>query len=371
MALRIQTNVAALNAQRQLNISDMSMSKSLERLSSGFRINKAGDDVAGLSMSAKFVSQIRAMGVASRNASQANSLLQIAEGGTDQIGNILTRLKELATQAASANSNANLTDINNEATALKSEIDRIASSTTFQGTALLTGYGTKSTLNVLTAANAYDLNINAAAGHVFSVSYSSAAAGTITMKDMTTSVSQNLTAAGGAATYSFSTFGISFKTTGGDAQSTILGGVATDLATMSVNTTNSDFQIGEKNDTAYRISFMINEVTASSLSVNGANVDLSSAGGAQTAMDKIDSAISALVSVRGEIGAIMNRLDYTMSNLAIAIENASAANSVIKDVDMAAEMTIFTKTQILVQAGTAMLGQANMAPQSVLSLIGK
>ena len=367
MALRIQTNVAALNAQRQLNISDMSMSKSLERLSSGFRINKAGDDVAGLSMSAKFVSQIRAMGVASRNASQANSLLQIAEGGTDQIGNILTRLKELATQAASANSNANLTDINNEATALKAEIDRIANSTTFQGTALLTGYGVKTSANTLTAANAYGLDVSGASAHIYSVSNT---AKSLTIKDMTANISQTLTALAGAGTYTFSTLGISFKTTGGAAQSAILAGVKTDLATMSVNTTgSSDFQIGETNGTNYRISFQISATTTLSLSVNGVN--LNSAAGAQAAMDKIDAAIGALVSVRGQIGAVMNRLDYTMSNLAIAIENASAANSVVKDVDMAAEMTTFTKTQILVQAGTAMLGQANMAPQSVLSLIGK
>jgi flagellin len=368
MALRIQTNVAALNAQRQLNISDMSMAKSLERLSSGFRINKAGDDVAGLSMSAKFVSQIRAMSVANRNASQANSLLQIAEGGTEQIGNILTRLKELATQAASANSSANLTDINNEATALKSEIDRIANSTTFQGTALLTGYGVKNSTTSLTAANAYDLNVSGASQSSYSVSNT---ADTLTIRDLTSNVSQTLTALGGAGTYTFSTLGISFKTTGGAAQSTTLAGIQANLDGMSVSVNgSSDFQIGETNGTNYRISFQISATTTISLSVGGANVDLSSAAGAQTAMDKIDAAIGALVSVRGQIGAIMNRLDYTMSNLAIAIENASAANSVVKDVDMAAEMTTFTKTQILVQAGTAMLGQANMAPQSVLSLIG-
>jgi flagellin len=209
--------------------------------------------------------------------------------------------------------------------------------------------------------------VSGASAHIYSVSNT---ATSLTIKDMTANISQTLTALAGAGTYTFSTLGISFKTTGGAAQSAILAGVKTDLATMSVNTTgSSDFQIGETNGTNYRISFQISATTTLSLSVNGVN--LNSAAGAQAAMDKIDAAIGALVSVRGQIGAVMNRLDYTMSNLAIAIENASAANSVVKDVDMAAEMTTFTKTQILVQAGTAMLGQANMAPQSVLSLIGK
>ena len=143
MSLRIQTNTMALNTHRQLSMSDSGLTKSLEKLSSGYRVNRAADDAAGLSMSSKFVAHVRSMNVASRNASQANSLLQIAEGGMDQLGNILSRLKELATQAASANSSANLSDINAEASALKSEIDRIANSTTFQGTALLTGYGAK------------------------------------------------------------------------------------------------------------------------------------------------------------------------------------------------------------------------------------
>jgi len=368
MALRIQTNIAAINAHRQLSISDSNMAKSLERLSSGFRINRAADDAAGLSMSSKFVAQIRSLGVATQNVSQANSLLQIAEGGMDQIGNILTRLKELATQAASANSSANLTDINAEAQKLLAEIDRIANSTTFQGTALLTGYGTKSSANTLTAANAYDLDVSGAASHVYSVSYSVTAAGTITIKDMTTSVSQNLTAAAGAATYNFTALGISFKTTGGDAQSTILAGVATDLGTMSVDTSDVTFQIGETNNVNYQISFQIEDVQKSALSVG--SIDLSTISGAQSAMTSIDNAIAALASARASIGAIQNRLSYTAANLSVAIENANAANSVIKDVDMAAEMTNFTKTQILVQAGTAMLAQANSSPQLVLSLFG-
>ncbi len=366
MSLRIQTNSSAINAHRQLAMSDTAQSKSLEKLSSGYRINRAADDAAGLSMSNKFTAQVKGMNVASRNASQANSLLQIAEGGMDQIGNILTRMKELATQAASANNSQNLSDISLEATALKSEIDRIANSTTFQGTSLLTGFGTKTSGNTLTADNAYGLDVSGSAQAVYSVS--NATAGYLQIKDLASNVTQTLSAITGGGTYNFTTFGISFKTTGAAAETAVMAGVATDLAQLSVTTSNSDFQIGEANGTNYRISFSITSTTKTALSVTDTTVDLTSAAGARTAMDYIDAAISTLSSARASIGAIQNRLDYTSANLATAIENASSANSVIKDVDMASEMTSFTKNQILVQAGTAMLAQANSSAQTVLSL---
>jgi flagellin len=376
MSLRIQTNAAALNSHRQLSSADTGMSKNLEKLSSGFRINRAADDAAGLSMSSKFTAQIRSMNVASRNASQANSLLQIAEGGMDQVGNILSRLKELATQASSANSGANLTDINAEATALKSEMDRISNSTTFQGTKLIDGtFGATMTSGktLTVAANLYDLDVSGASSHVFSVTYSSAAANTLTIKDMSTSVSQNITKAAGAATYNFTAFGISFKTTGAADQSTTLDALATGWSnqiSVDASATPKTFQIGETNGSNFQISFSISSSKIDTLfsSGGGTNVQLDTAAHAQTAMDFIDYAIGQLATARANIGAVMNRLDYTSANLATSIENASAANSVIKDVDMASEMTAFTKNQILVQAGTAMLAQANQSSQTVLSL---
>ena len=364
MGLRIQTNTAAQNAHRQLEISDSSMAKSLERLSSGFRVNRAADDAAGLSMSNKFVSQIRSLGVASRNATQANSLLQIAEGGMDAVGNILTRLKELATQAASANNAANLTDINAEAGKMLEEINRIANATTFQGSALLTGYGLK-TSNAITVSNVYGLDVSGAAAGTYSVAYTDATK-TIKMTDLATNVSQSLTVKAAGGTYSFGTLGVSFKTSDADAQSTILSTVTASACTLVVAGSDTSFQIGETNGNNYKIGFQIDDVQTAALSVSG--IDLSTAANARTAMDSIDNAITALSSSRADIGAIQNRLGYTSSNLAIAIENASSANSVIKDVDMAAEMTEFTKNQILVQAGTSMLAQANTSPQLMLSL---
>jgi len=366
MSLRIQTNIAAMNAHRQLTISDTAMGKSLERLSSGYRINRAADDAAGLAISSSLSAQVRSLTVASRNTSQATSLLQVAEGGMDQINNILGRLKELATQAASSNNSGSLTDINNEASSLLTEIDRIASSTTFNGDVLLTGYGTKTSANTLTATNAYGLDVSGAAGHIFSVSMADGDG--ITLTDVTTNETQTLTTKASGGTYDFTSFGVSFKTNSAADQSAILALVQADLGTMSVNTTDKTFQVGEKNTGDYRISFQIDDVQKGALSVGG--IDLTSLSGAQSALTSVDNAIEALASARADIGAIQNRLGYTYANISVSVENLSAANSVIKDVDMAAEMTMFTKNQILLQAGTAMLAQANMAPQAVLSLFG-
>ena len=366
MGLRIQTNTQAINAHRALWTNDVQMAKSLERLSSGFRVNRAADDAAGLSMSMKFVADIRAMGAASRNVSQASSLLQIAEGGEDQIVAMLQRLKELSTQAASANSSANLTDLNTEAQKLLSEIDRIANSTTWQGTVLLNGYGIKSVDKTMTALNVYDFSVDNAADSQYSVAGVDST-GVITIKRLSDSVSQSISVSAGAGTYNFSTLGISFKTSAAFTGTTA-SAMGVSLDGMSVNIDSITFQVGEKNGSNYQIQFKIDDSRATALSVNAIN--LSTMSGAQTAMDKVDAALVALSTIRAGIGAAMNRLEYSSSNLAIAIENASAANSVVRDVDMAAEMTTFTKTQILIQAGTAMLAQANSSPQLVLSLFG-
>jgi len=368
MGLRINTNVAAMNAHRNLSKSDSNMAKSLERLSSGYRINKAADDAAGLSISNKLSVQTRAMSVASRNASQANSMLQVAEGGMDQTSNMLERLKELATQAASSNNSSNLTDIDEEATALINEINRIGNSTTFQGTALLTGFGTHTTANTLTVDNTYSFDVSNSSQTEYSVTIDTAAF-SITITDLDTATAQTLTSQGdGATSYDFSQMGVSFKTSTNWIATANLSGVGDALDGFSVDVANADFQIGETNNSNYRISFQIDDVRASALSVG--SISLATASGAQSAMDSIDNALTSLNTTRGKIGAIQNRLGYTSANLATAVENVSAAVSVIKDVDMASEMTNFTKNQILTQAGTAMLAQANMAPQQVLSLIG-
>jgi flagellin len=260
MGLRIQHNIAAMNAHRNLTISNNMMEKSMERLSSGYRINKASDDAAGLAISSQMRTDIASLGQASRNVAEANSQVQTVEGAFDQISNILTRLKELATQASSANASGSEDKIDAEAQQLKDEIDRIGSSTSISGT----------------------------------------------------------------------------------------------------------YQVGSANDADSQIDINSSAVDTTALGID--TLDLSSAGGAQAALTSVDTAVGSLSTTRGDLGAIQNRLGYAAANLATTIENTQAAESVIRDVDMAAEMTSFTKSQILMQAGTAMLAQANQAPQQVLSL---
>jgi flagellin len=485
MALRIVNNIAAMNTQRWLGISDAGMKKSLERLSSGYRINKAADDAAGLAISQSFRADIASFKVASRNTSEANALLQVAEGGMDQIGNMLTRLKELATQASSANvGSAERAKIDAEGDALLNEIDRIANSSKYGTTALLDGTfgaskdaasfvstgvaGTNKVYGDLThvycaisaeASGIADLSFNVtglstmcATTWTFSAAVNGLTLGNGTTTEVYTPIADSW--AGGAsisagATLTFANLGLTvtvdssvlsagtghsaafcgatFKlydtgvtslnvegaNTGvytfvaglaagsiqiGNGTSTqtienISPGTAQNLnfdllgVTFSIGTTyteddlegvsftvsstgstGSTFQIGAENDSNNRISISIGGAAKSNLGIT--SLDLSTAANAQAALDLVDTAISTLTSTRGNVGAYMNRLSYAAANLATTIENQQAAESVIRDVDMAAEMTDFTKNQILLQAGTSMLAQANMAPQQVLALFG-
>ncbi|HPC02683.1 MAG TPA: flagellin [Syntrophales bacterium] len=470
MAFRIQNNITALNAQRNLNISDSAMSKSLERLSSGYRINRAADDAAGLAVSQQFRADIASYKVASQNAAEANSLLQVAEGAMDQMGNILTRLKELATQAASGNAGTNITKINAEANQLVEEFDRIATSTTYAGTALLTGNlaaGTKtgtaaetgtmaSTSGDLMAVTSTAAGLAlpssgsiddaiaslADANNTWTIAADGTGSGLVLTNGLGMTYTGEATATGftingmgadqgdleitstdiGSANldtktitfnnlglnandieisssaenqvYTFSTSGGNIVLTGADGSNQSLAeptgaatlnfdelGISIDLGTkwatgeldgLTITVAGSagssmDFQIGAQNAADNRLAISLSDSRASAI---GLVADmLNSQTNAQTALDTIDTAISNLAGQRGNIGAYMNRLSYASSNLATIVENVASAESVIRDVDMAAEMTTFTKNQILVQAGTAMLAQANLASQSVLSLI--
>lgn len=272
MALRINTNIAAINAHRQLLGTEAKLGLSMEKLSSGFRINRASDDAAGLAIANRLRVNVRSLTVASRNVVEGKSLLQIAEGSANQIEGILERMKELATQAASANAGTDLDKLDAEYQSLIDEIDRIVEDSEYQGTALLDG-----------------------------------------------------------------TFSGTFQVGSGDVAA------------------------------ADQLNITIGELSSTGLNIAAA---LTTAANAVTAIGEIDDAIDDLSVVLGDIGAAMNRLDFTYSNLQVQIENFSASESVIRDVDMASEMVNFTKNQILLQAGTAMLAQANMSTQVVLSLFG-
>ena len=370
MGLRIQNNIASLNTHRNLQIADKGLAKSLERLSSGFRINQASDDAAGLAVSMRFRSQIRSLQQASRNTSEASSMLQVAEGAADQITSILTRMKELATQAASSNtSNTDRSNINSEITSLEDEITRIANSTKYSGQKLIDGsfgsvgisdYGNITSDN---GATALDMTGARIAGE-YGVTLSSAGNGSISITDGTTT--QALTAGAitglNTETLDFTAFGI--KVTVNASFTSNAGGSDTIETSASAA---SSFQIGYENNGDNKISFSLANMTKSGLT---ADVTVTTLSGAQTALTTIDTAIDTLADARATIGRNQNRLGFANANLSSIIENLSSAESVIRDTDMAFETVNLTKNQILTQAGTAMLAQANLSPQSVLSLLG-
>lgn len=273
MGMFINTNVGALNANRNLNFNNTQMGKTMEKLSSGYRINRAADDAAGLAISEKMRFQINGLTQAQRNAQDGISLIQTAEGALTEVHSMLQRLNTLANQAA--NGTYDSTDrakIQLEVNELVGEISNIAQTVNFNGIDLLK----------------QDDTVNFQIG-----------------SDANTTISIDLKA----------------------------------MTTTALNITN--------------------------LSVSGAD-----ATNANAAITAVKSAISTVSTQRASFGAVQNRLEHTVNNLGVMVENLSASESRIRDADMATEMTAFTKNQILVQAGTAMLAQANSAPQSVLKLLG-
>ncbi len=273
--MRINNNVMAFNASRNLNTSNTMLGKSLEKLSSGYRINRAGDDAAGLVISQKLRAEVSGLRQATRNAQDGISFVQTAEGALSEVHNMLGRMRDLAVQAANdTNDTAARTAIKSEVDALASEIDRIGNDTTFSGAA------------------------------VFSA-------------------------------------------------------------------TALNFQVGSEGGSGNQISATVGTLDAADLGgsdLTGLEVD--TAANARTTIEAIDDAIDAVSTSRGTLGGIQNRFESTINNLQVTTENLAASESRIRDTDMASEMVAFTKSQILQQAGTAMLGQANAIPQSVLRLLG-
>jgi len=275
MGLQINTNVAAMNAYRNLSSTQGSMATSLERLSSGLRINRAADDAAGLAISEKLRAQTNGLNQATSNAQDAISLVQTAEGALNETHSILQRMRQLSVQSANdTNTSDDRAAIQKEVTALNDELDRISTTTQFNGQNLLDGTG--------------------------------GTAGSFT------------------------------------------------------------FQIGANNGQTVTVAF----AKADTTTLGTKTLDVSTSAGAATALTAIDAAIKTISGDRADISAVQNRLQHTINSLSVASENSAAAESRIRDTDMAKEMTSFTRSQILQQAGVSMLAQANSAPQSVLKLLG-
>lgn len=372
MGLRIQTNTAAAKAYRGLFIADSQLSKSLEKLSTGFRINSAADDAAGLAIANKLRATNRSLGAASRNVSEASSIVNIAQGSMNNISSILERLKELATQGASDNvSSSGRTKINSEASALTSEVTRIVNDTKYQDTSLIKGtFGATycdgaASFAASEGVTAIDVSGAVDAGLIYSVS--SVANGADSDITMTNGViTQTITGVvtGTVQTLDFSALGIKLSLDSGfDVNTELAGGFSIDTGT------GGTFQVGADNDaSADRYSFTIGDMTLATLGLDSLN--LSTRSGSQSGITSVDTAIDSVNTSLGNIGAIINRLSFASANIAGTLENISAAESGIRDVDFAKEMIQFTKSQILQQAATAMLSQANAASQGILQLLG-
>jgi flagellin len=368
MALRINTNVAAINTHRQLLGTEATQSKSMERLSSGFRINRASDDAAGLAVANRLRATIKSFGVASRNVSEAKAMVNVAEGAANQLSGILDRMKELATQSASDNAANDRDKLQAEYLALQQEITRITDDTDYQGVVLLKGgfgnavSGTSAGFTTANGATSSDVKINGAAAGTYTISD---AGGIISMTDGTNSQAIALATAT-AGTLNFSMFNISIAVNSQHATADLNAS----SITVTAGSNGGVFQVGTSNQTWDTIGLQIGDVSLGSTGLNLATTtsNVSTRSAASTALAAIDTARDALATVLGNIGAVTNRLDYSYNNIQIAVENYSASESVIRDVDMASEMVSFTKTQIMMQAGTAMLAQANTSSQGVLSL---
>ena len=386
--MRINNNIMAMNTHRQYAINNSNVAKSTERLSSGSKINRAGDDAAGLAISEKMRAQIRGLNMASKNSSDAISLVQTAEGALTETHSILQRMNELAVQSAS---DTNEDDVDREAlqsefSALRSEIDDIANKTTFNNKKLLNGsFGTKYDITAaseLKEGNNNLLNIKMSGFTAGATVDFTAASGTITATINTGNAATEYTAiatdANGAGTLTFQFVGNGTSVVGQDlgtitiekasGYTTATGidsGNLLDSLTFTATAGSAKIQTGANAGETLDIS--ISSMTASSLALS--TLDISSREGARAAISTVQTAINTVSTQRSELGAIQNRLDHKINNLDTSAENLQAAESRIRDIDMAKQMTEFTTQNILVQAATAMLAQANSAPQNVLSLL--
>jgi flagellin len=380
----INTNVMSLNAQRNLASSGASLATSLQRLSSGLRINSAKDDAAGLAISERFSTQIRGMDQAARNANDGISLSQTAEGAMGEIGNNLQRIRELAVQSRNAtNSATDRAALNSEAQQLKAEVNRVASQTSFNGVKLLDGSFSNQAFQV--GANQGEtitvgsiVNANAANLGTYSRATLTGAAATA----FTAVTAGDLTIDGGNGAGAISVGGIAAGTSATDRAAAVLVAVnsvsdqtgvyaVNDTATtVTLVSTGGAITIGATGTASATTTGFANAATASLTSSTGfAALDISTTSGADTAMQSMDAALSAINTARANMGAIQNRFSSVVANLSTTSENLSAARSRIQDTDYAKESAQLTRNQILQQAGTAMLAQANQAPQGVLALL--
>ncbi len=424
--MRIQHNIAALNSYRQLGNNNNTVGKNLEKLSSGYRINRAGDDAAGLAISEKMRAQITGLETASKNANDGISLVQTAEGALTEVHSMLNRMVELAGQSANGTyqNEVDRQNLQKEVVSLKSEIDRIADSTNFNGIKLLDGTmgsgkyalnagslaigSTVATSFVVTdikgssidkkgltfafevggldsvggfddtvASDVLNVKMTDNEGNVSVVNLK--LTDIVKGADGSAMASNTAITAGTNVVLDLSAVGIGkidlTATKDATAGSLVKGLDVTDFAAPSAGaaidtgTVGSALrlQIGDTSDSFNQISVSVGDMHVKALQID--TVDISTQAGGADAVKKLKDAINSVSSTRGDLGAIQNRLEHTINNLSVTTENMTAAESRIRDVDMAKEMMTYTKNNILVQSSQAMLAQANQLPQGVLQLL--
>ncbi|AKP76066.1 flagellin [Priestia aryabhattai] len=339
--MRINHNIAALNTYRQFNNANNAQSKSMEKLSSGLRINSAADDAAGLAISEKMRGQIRGLDMASRNAQDGISLIQTAEGALNETHDILQRMNELATQGANETLSANdRSAIGDEITQLNSEINRISDATKFNGEKLLDGnFGAQLGTSGLAVGSAgvTSIDVSGAKGNTtFTIAASGSVTNGIELTDESGNSQTVVLADNTAGTLNFDKLGVKLTvndgfTAAGLASSAAGGGSAGEIVTD--NNTTKYIQIGSEVDSNQRLGISIAAMDATSLGVNG--VDVSTGESSRTAMTDIQTAIDNVSRERSKLGAYQNRLDHTINNLGTTSENLTAAESRIRDVDYA------------------------------------
>jgi flagellin len=390
MALTVNTNIASLNTQRNLNTSSKALDTSLQRLSTGSRINSAKDDAAGLQIANRLTSQVNGLGVAVRNANDGISLAQTAEGALQQSTNILQRMRDLSLQSANgSNSDSERSALNAEVAQLTKELDRISNTTTFGGRKLLDGsFGTTSfqvgaAANEMISVGISEMSSSSLEGNYFEQTLTATAVGapqtdgvvdiaittesgtfnvsaSINASDDVTAVNQKIAAAINDANAGLGAFvqadnSINIVSTqAADGGNTLTTLVLTDNATDPTGVTEGT----------------VTATADAAFTTDGVDdIDITTAEGAQKAVLVIDNALKSIDSQRADLGAVQNRFENTIANLQNIGENASAARGRIQDTDFAAETAKLSKNQVLQQAGTAILAQANQLPQAVLSLL--
>ncbi len=391
--MRIQHNIMALNASNRLKANDSAISKNIAKLSSGYRINSAADDAAGLAVSEKMRSQINGLNQAQDNAQNGISLVQTAEGGLNETSAILQRMNTLAVESANGTyqSGTDRANLQKEIVALQSEINTISTSTNFNQINLLDGslgytvtigtgdFVSVSSISVLggnltaTSASAFTVDLTASTGVVAVTTAAGAVKGlsfsTVTVADGVGSYTVNAkvdysgtTDTEKAELRKYEGLSISFKT---NSDFLVATGATGDISATENN--ELTLQIGSDNKDDQRVQLAIGDMSTAGLGIQ--NVDISTQDNAKAAIDTIKAAINTVSAGRADLGALQNRLEHTSNNLSTMSENLTSAESQIRDVDMSDEYVQYSKNQILSQAATAMLAQANTQPQNVLTLL--